>query len=131
MENPPVDRAAPYSVPGNKPTPTHRLGRSWFPRWVGTNRGSNPACGIVFCLEILWYIVDPAWRYKPPGFYPVEMLWLSYLAEGILYWMTSLFDMIRRKYPCPFLVLILNIYGTPWIWRRKKAFWHCNRGGHI
>jgi len=45
MENPPVDRAAPYSVPANKPTSTHKLGRSWFPRGVGGNRGSNPAGG--------------------------------------------------------------------------------------
>jgi len=50
MENPPVDRAAPYSVPGNKPTPTHKLGRSWFPRGVGSNRGSNPAGGTVVFL---------------------------------------------------------------------------------
>jgi len=90
MENPPVDRAAPYSVPANKPTPTHKLGRSWFPRGVGSNRGSNPAGGTVFfvlfvCLEILRRVVDPVCRYKPPVFNPVEMLCLSYLAEGILY----------------------------------------------
>jgi len=86
MENPPVDRAAPYSVPANKPTPTHKLGRSWFPRGVGINRGSNPAGGTgFFLLEILRRVVDPVCRYKPPVFNPVEMLCLSYLAEGILY----------------------------------------------
>jgi hypothetical protein len=50
MENPPVDRATPYSVPANKPTLTYKLGRSWFPHGVGSNRGSIPAGGTVVIL---------------------------------------------------------------------------------
>lgn len=72
MENPPVDRAALCSVPANEPTPTHKLGRSWFPRGVGCSRGSNFAGGIiVVCLAILCCVVV-----RTPLQYQTARFWL-------------------------------------------------------